>query len=155
MSNQDADAGPDATGARRGPVVVGVDGSSNAQRALILAADLARAFDADLAVFHALGLMTVIEGRHVPSEGHRDDIERLLRTEWCRALQGDPSLRWRAEIVYGSPADVLLNLGRDLGASFVVVGSRGVGDEQVLGSTSHHVVHHCDRPVVVVPPATR
>ena len=91
----------------------------------------------------------------MPSEGHRDDIERLLRTEWCHVLQGDPALRWRAEIVYGSPADVLLNLGRDLDASFVVVGSRGVGDEQALGSTSHHVVHHCDRPVVVVPPTDR
>lgn len=155
MSNQDADAESVATGNRRGPIVVGVDGSSNAQRALGLAADLARAFDVDLAVFHALGLMTVIEGRHVPSEGHRDDIERLLRSDWCHVLQGDPSLRWRAEIVYGSPADVLLNLGRDLDATFVVVGSRGVGDEQALGSTSHHVVHHCDRPVVVVPPVNR
>jgi nucleotide-binding universal stress UspA family protein len=155
MSNEDSGGVLAATDARRGPVVVGLDGSHNAQRALSLAADLARAFDVDLAVFHALGLMTVIEGRHVPSEGHRDDIERLLRTEWCHALQGDPSLRWRAEIVYGSPADVLLNLGRDLEASFVVVGSRGVGDEQALGSTSHHVVHHCDRPVVVVPPVAR
>jgi nucleotide-binding universal stress UspA family protein len=138
-----------------GPVIVGVDGSPNAQRALVLAADMSRCLDTDLVVFHALGLMTVIEGRHVPSEGHRDDIERLLRNEWCRSLQADPSLRWRAEIVYGSPADVLLNMGRDLDASFVVVGSRGVGDEQALGSTSHHVVHHCDRPVVVVPPLTR
>jgi nucleotide-binding universal stress UspA family protein len=139
----------------RGPVVVGVDGSSNAQRALAVAADLAACLDVDLAVFHALGLMTVIEGRHVPTEGHRDDIERLLRTEWCRPLQQDRSLRWRAELVYGSPADVLLNQGRYLDASFVVVGSRGVGDELALGSTSHHVVHHCDRPVVVVPPAGR
>ena len=155
MSNEDGGGMHAATEARRGPVVVGVDGSTNAQRALALAADLARAFDADLAVFHALGLMTVIEGRHVPAEGHRDDIERLLRMEWCHSLQLDPSLRWRAEIVYGSPADVLLNLGRDLDASFVVVGSRGVGDEQALGSTSHHVVHQCDRPVVVVPPADR
>ena len=138
-----------------GPIVVGVDGSANAQQALAVAAKLARSLGADLTVFHALGLMTVIEGRHVPSEGHRDDLERLLRNEWCHALQGDPSLRWRAEIVYGSPADVLLNMGRDLDASFVVVGSRGIGNELALGSTSHHVVHHCDRPVVVVPPSTR
>ena len=135
-----------------GPVVVGVDGSANAQRALGVAADLARRLDVDLVVLHALGLMTVIEGRHVPSEGHRDDIERLLRTVWCQSLQGDSTLRWRAEIVYGSPADVLLNHGAGLDASLVVVGSRGIGDELALGSTSHHVVHHCDRPVVVVPP---
>jgi nucleotide-binding universal stress UspA family protein len=139
----------------RGPVVVGVDGSPDAQRALALAAHLARALDVDLAVFHALGLMTVIDGRHVPSEGHRDDIERLLRNEWCGVLQGDPTLRWRAEIVYGSPADVLMGMGSDLQASFVVVGSRGAGEERLLGSTSHHVVHHCERPVVVVPPADR
>ena len=137
-----------------GPVVVGVDGSANAQRALGVAAELARRLDVDLVVLHALGLMTVIEGRHVPSEGHRDDIERLLRTEWCRPLQHDRSLRWRAEIVYGSPADVLLNQGTDLDASLVVVGSRGIGDELALGSTSHHVVHHCDRAVGVVPPLT-
>ena len=150
-TSRTAETGDEATmGA--GPVVVGVDGSANAQRALGVAADLARRLDVDLVVLHALGLMTVIEGRHVPSEGHRDDIEQLLRTEWCRSLQRDRSLRWRAEIVYGSPADVLLNQGTDLDASLVVVGSRGIGDELALGSTSHHVVHHCDRPVVVVPP---
>ena len=138
-----------------GPVIVGVDGSSNAQRALTLAAEIARTFDLDLAVFHAIGLMTVIEGRHVPSEGHRDDLERLLRLEWCASLANERDLRWRAELVYGSPADVLMKMGTGLDASFVVVGSRGVGAEQALGSTSHHVVHHCDRPVVVVPPGDR
>ncbi len=138
-----------------GPVIVGVDGSSNAQRALALAAEIAKRFDLDLAVFHAIGLMTMIEGRHVPSEGHRDDIERLLRLDWCAALANDRELRWRAELAYGSPADVLMKMGTGLDASFVVVGSRGVGDEQALGSTSHHVVHHCDRPVVVVPPSDR
>jgi nucleotide-binding universal stress UspA family protein len=138
-----------------GPVIVGVDGSANAKRALTLAAAIARRFDLDLAVFHAIGLMTVIDGRHVPSEGHRDDLERMLRLEWCAPLAGDRDLRWRAELVYGSPADVLMKMGTGLDASFVVVGSRGVGDELALGSTSHHVVHHCDRPVVVVPPADR
>jgi nucleotide-binding universal stress UspA family protein len=138
-----------------GPVIVGVDGSSNAQRALAMAAEIARRFDLDLAVFHAIGIMTVIEGRHVPSEGHRDDLERMLRLDWCASLANDRDLRWRAEMVYGSPADVLMKMGAGLDASFVVVGSRGVGDELALGSTSHHVVHHCDRPVVVVPPAGR
>jgi nucleotide-binding universal stress UspA family protein len=138
-----------------GPVIVGVDGSTNAQRALSVAAEIARRFDFDLAVFHAIGLMTVIEGQHVPSEGHRDDLERLLRLEWCASLVGQRELRWRAELVYGSPADVLMKMGDGLDASFVVVGSRGTGDELALGSTSHHVVHHCTRPVVVVPPADR
>jgi nucleotide-binding universal stress UspA family protein len=150
----DSDSAPGSI-STSGPVIVGVDGSANAKRALALAAEIARRFDLDLAVFHAIGLMTIIEGQHVPSEGHRDDLERMLRLEWCAPLAGDRDLRWRAELVYGSPADVLMKMGTGLDASFVVVGSRGVGDELALGSTSHHVVHHCDRPVVVVPPAER
>jgi nucleotide-binding universal stress UspA family protein len=136
-----------------GPVIVGIDGSANSRRAVDLAADLAEAFDVDLAVFHALGLMTVIEGEHVPTVGHRDDIERLLRTDWCAALAARPDLRWRAELVYGNPASVLLGMAAEYHASFVVVGSRGLNDEHALGSTSHHIVHHAECPVVVVPPA--
>jgi len=138
-----------------GPVVVGIDGSSNSRRAIGVAAELALAFDLDLAAFHALGLMTVIEGEHVPTASHRDDIERLLRHDWCAPLAANPSLRWRAELVYGSPASVLLGMAAEYDASFVVVGSRGLNDEHALGSTSHHVVHHGACPIVVVPPAER
>jgi nucleotide-binding universal stress UspA family protein len=134
-----------------GPVIVGVDGSANAQRALALAAGLARQFEVDLVVLHAVGLMSVIEGQHVPSEGRRDQLERMLDEEWCAPLREHQDLQWESHLVDGSPADVLLKAGSELQASFVVVGTRGIGQEQLLGSTSHHVVHHCDRPVVVVP----
>jgi nucleotide-binding universal stress UspA family protein len=133
-----------------GPVIVGVDGSSNSLRALAVAAELARRLDLELVVLHAVGLMTVIDGSHVPSEGRREELERLLREQWCATLTDE--LRWRAELVDGSPADVVMKMTSELDASLVVVGSRGVGDELALGSTSHHVVHHSDRPVVVVPP---
>lgn len=136
-----------------GPVLVGVDGSANSQRALALAASIAARFDLDLRVVHAVGLMSVIDGQHVPSEGRHDELDRLLRSDWCSGLVDTAGLRWSAGLVDGSPADVLMTVGAELDASFVVVGSRGVGGEQVLGSTSHHVVHNCDRPVVVVPPA--
>ncbi len=138
-----------------GPVVVGVDGSSNATRALLVAARLARALDTELAVFHALGLMTVINGEHVPSEGHHDEIEQVMGEQWCSVLQGDADLHWMAEIVLGSPTDVLMTKADDLAASFVVVGSRGARDEVSLGSTSTYLVHHCGHSVVVVPPADR
>jgi len=142
-----------------GPVIVGVDGSVNAQRALTLAAGLARRYDVDLVVLHAVGLMSVIDGQHVPSEGRRDQLEQLMHDDWCAPLREsddadpdlDADLEWECHLVDGSPADVLLKAASELVATFVVVGSRGTGTEQLLGSTSHHVVHHCDRPVVVVP----
>lgn len=136
-------------------VVVGVDGSPDAQHALRLARDVAARFDAELVVTHAVGLMTIIDGEHVPSEGRRAEIERLVEQVWCAPLRSDPQVPWRALLVDGPPADALLATAAEVDAEFIVVGSRGTGKEQVLGSTSHHVVHHTDRPVIVVPPADR
>lgn len=135
-----------------GPVVVGIDGSANAARAVGVAADLAVHLDVELVMVHAVGLMSVIDGRHVVSEGHRDELQRCLDDDWCAPLRATPGLRWRALLVDGSPIDVVTAVADDNDASLVVVGSRGVGQGQLLGSTSHHLVHHCTRPVVVVPP---
>jgi len=134
-----------------GPVLVGVDGSAGATRAVGVAAELARALQAELAVVHAVGMTAHVDGELVPAEGHLDEIERELRSEWCRAVPDD--IRWQAVLEYGTPADVLTRLAAERGAALVVVGARGVGEASpsLLGSTSHHVVHHCDRPVVVVP----
>lgn len=136
-------------------VVVGVDGSLDAQHALRLACEVAVRFDAELVVAHAVGLMTIIDGEHVPAEGRRAEIARLVEQVWCAPLRSDPQVPWRALLVDGPPADALLATAAEVDAEFIVVGSRGTGKEQVLGSTSHHVVHHTDRPVIVVPPADR
>ncbi len=138
-----------------GPVVVGADGSSNAGRALRVATWLAASTGVDLVVIHALGLTTVVDGRHVPTEGHEADVERQLVDDWCAALHDRDDLRWRAELRYGSPPDAVLGAVDELGASLVVVGTRGLREdsERLLGSTSHHVVHRATCPVVVVPPA--
>jgi nucleotide-binding universal stress UspA family protein len=136
-----------------GPVVVGVDGSANAERALAVAAKLARALDVEVRVVHALGMMTTIDGHKVPSHDHRHEIEQRLGDHWCAPLVSVDGLRWSAELRDGNPAEVLLHLAAEIGAGMIVVGARGVGADPdlMLGSTSHHVVHHGICPTVVVP----
>jgi nucleotide-binding universal stress UspA family protein len=57
----------------------------------------------------------------------------------------------------GSAAETILRLAADRDVAAVVVGSRGRSSlrSAVLGSVSNALVHHSDRPVVVVHPAEK
>ncbi len=135
-----------------GPVVVGVDGSSDAAHALDTAILLASSIGSELVAVHALGLMTVIDGEHVPSFDHRDEVERLLTDEWVAPVEA-AGVAHRAELLDGNPSEVLVHLAEDLQPAFLVVGARGIGEniDRELGSTSFHVMRHATCPVVVVP----
>lgn len=141
---------------RIGPVVVGVDGSANSRRALVLAGRHARSTGAELAVVHAVGLTEEIDGEHVPTFGHRDEIAANV-DGWCDALREDGWEKFRVELVDGAPVDALLRTADQLDASVIVVGRRGAGGrpELLLGSTAHQVVEHGQCPVLVIPPIGR
>jgi hypothetical protein len=53
----------------------------------------------------------------------------------------------------GSVADVILDVADEADAEAIVLGSRGLTGVRslLLGSISHAVLQHADRPVVVVP----
>jgi nucleotide-binding universal stress UspA family protein len=160
MSNEHTGTSDDQSGApvlTSGPIVVGVDGSPNAHRALDVARSLADATGVDVLAVHALGLMSELDGAHVPSSEHRGDIEQRLRDQWCQPLAALGDGRWSCRLVDGSPSDALLHTADDVDASFIVVGARGLGGhpDLMLGSTSHQVIHRSHCTTVVVPPADR
>ncbi|HEY5662909.1 MAG TPA: universal stress protein [Ilumatobacter sp.] len=138
---------------RSGPIVVGIDGSANAQRALSMAAAQARAVGAPLLVVHAIGLTEVIDGRHLPSHDHEAEIADLVDV-WCQALRDEGVADFDVRLVHGPPVDAILRTAHDEQASTIVVGRRGAGDrpELRLGSTAHQIVEHSRCPVLVIPP---
>lgn len=140
-----------------GPIVCGVDGSPNAHRALEIAAALANSTGIEVVAVHALGMMSELDGHHVPSSEHRDEIEQRMREVWCRPLEGLGAGRWTARLADGPPSDALLHTADEVGASFIVVGARGIGGhpDLMLGSTSHQVIHRSHCATVVVPPEDR
>lgn len=141
----------------RGPIVVGVDGSPNAHRAVSVAGSLADSTGVNVLAVHALGLMSEIDGAHVPSSEYRGEIEQRLRDDWCRPLNGLGQQRWSCRLVDGPPSEALLHTADEVGASFIVVGARGLGGhpDLMLGSTSHQVIHRSHCATVVVPPEDR
>lgn len=135
-------------------IVVGIDGSESARRALEWAITLAQRFSAEVVAVHAVGLLTRFgDGTPVPSQSHLAELRRAFETEWCQPLaaSGTPH-----RLVYqdGPPVPVLLAIAEREAADLIVVGSRGTGGfpELLLGSTSHQVAEHSHRPVLIVPP---
>jgi len=123
------------------PIVVGVDGSGSARRALVWAAGAAQAVDAELLLVAA-----------VTGAAQRADVEKLLETEWADpARQADHP--FRTMVVDGDPRLALDAVAIEKDAALMVVGA---GHERWfpalhLGSVSHHLAQHAGRPLCVVP----
>lgn len=144
---------PGQRGPDSGPVVVGVDGSEEAGRALEFAAGQAASRQVAL---HAVQVLpepqwlgpVVAYGPWLEDvaaaaeDGVREELEPI-RAEY-------PDLTIRATVLRGHPADALRQAGSD--AQLVVVGSRGrsAARSMLLGSISHGVLHHAPCPVAVV-----
>jgi nucleotide-binding universal stress UspA family protein len=143
-------------------IVVGVDGSEGASRAVRLAARLASQTGAEVVAVHAVPIPVFADGYvYVAgslSEDWRlgwkqwlEEVHEVLEHTWCRPLS-ESGVRFRAETLEGG-ADEVIDFARREHADLIVVGRRGRGGlrELVLGSFSHRLVHHADQPVVVVP----
>lgn len=138
------------------PVVVGIDGSPDARRALCLAGEIALGLGTRLVIVHAVGLTDVVEGRHVVSEQHHDEIAQQF-SSWCDAVRTVGVSDWDERLVQGAPVDTVLRVAEDDDAGLIVIGRQGAGSrpEMLLGSTAHQVVEHSTCPVLVVPPIGR
>lgn len=131
-------------------LVVGVDGSPGAERALHWAAQEARLWAARLHIVHCYPTE--------PDTGVWLDDDRRTATDTldaitARAHEQLAGLEWDAKVEWapsGSWAYKLVDNAR--GADLLVVGSRGLGGflQLLLGSVSHHVSTHAATTVVVV-----
>jgi nucleotide-binding universal stress UspA family protein len=138
-------------------LLVGVDGSEDARRALEWGMVLARICDAELIVAHAAGLLAHLgEGDLSPTEGHKAEMRRALEEDWSAPLVTS-GVSYRTIMPEGPPVMALLDVATSEEVDLIVVGRRGSGSggtkEVLLGSTSHQLVERAHRPVLVVPPA--
>lgn len=141
-----------------GTIVVGVDGSEPAARAVSWCARHAPSLGAAVLVVHAVDLpMAGAPGiGYAPlppiTEEERADLTTIVRDRWSAPLVA-AGVDFRVEVVDGPAATALKDAARNTDADLVVVGRRGRGGfaELLLGSTSHHLSHHLDRPLVIVP----
>ncbi len=144
------------TGRTERPVVVGVDGSADARRALLLAGDMARARGAELVIVHAVGLTDMVAGEHVIAERHPAEIAEQFEG-WCRAVRSVGVDEWTPILRHGNPVETLLGVARETDAGLIVIGRQGSGQRPalLLGSTAHQIAERAECPVLIVPPVGR
>jgi nucleotide-binding universal stress UspA family protein len=139
-------------GSRR--IVAGVDGSPSSLRALDFACREAASTGDTVAVVRAWKPGTVPIDKHgdVPSKMSTTlrHEEEILNEVVARARAEHQGIAMEADFIATDPARALVDASAR--ARLVVVGTRGltVVERAVLGSVSHHVLHHAQCPVAVV-----
>lgn len=138
-------------------IVVGVDGSEHARRAVAWAVQEARLRGADLELAYAVNdrdLPAWPATHVVPSHEELADAGRELLDEALQEVEGS-GVEAVATSGSGSPTRRLCEAAE--GAYLLVVGARGLGGFTglLMGSVSQQVVAHSPCPVVVVVPERR
>ncbi|HTU98211.1 MAG TPA: universal stress protein [Solirubrobacteraceae bacterium] len=137
-------------------IVVGTDGSATAKLAVNEAVRLARALSAPVHVVSAYQpMLAKVSG--APEGAAKvwqplpdDEVERIL-TEAVAGVRLS-GLEASAHAVRKDPADALLEVADEVGASMIVVGSKGMHGARrlALGNVPNKVSHHARCNVLIV-----
>jgi nucleotide-binding universal stress UspA family protein len=138
-------------------IVVGVDASEHAKRALQWAVEEARLREAEIVVVHAVHQPDIAAMPAVlPMPSHEELMAagNAVVDELLAGVEAS-DVKVLREVRSGGAAGVICAAAND--ADLVVVGARGLGGFRglLLGSVTQQVVAHSPRPVVVVVPEGR
>lgn len=137
-------------------ILVPVDGSQNALRAVRYALGLAGALGARIRLFYVFPVSSVeIIGMAGMS---RDDIEHAAQAAAQRVFDklhaeiGETDVKLVDETSIGDPAEEIIRCTEDDHELLVILGRRGLSRIQslLLGSVSEKVVRHAHSPVTVI-----
>lgn len=136
-------------------VVVGTDGSKNAQNAVELAGAMALRTGGRVVLVHVFEPLAHLEDMN---NGHSfadlaEKTRATLAGSWSEPVR-NAGAEFETRLVHGSPAEAIMDVADEVDADFVVAGARGLGRLKMLmlGSTSSKMVQASRRPVVIVPP---
>ena len=129
-----------------GPIVVGLDGSEGATRALDWAIDLAEATDAHIVAVNA----PILGANNAMMDAASQSLE-----QWCAPI-AERSVPHETLVEPGDARTALEHVADDTDASLLVVGTRGLGPVRglLLGSVAGYLARYSERPIAIVPRPT-
>ncbi|HEX2115304.1 MAG TPA: universal stress protein [Alphaproteobacteria bacterium] len=136
-------------------VLVPVDGSDNAVRALERAVALVR--DRKPFELHLLnvqpslsGDVTTFVGSATVRDYHREEGEKALAS--ARTMLDRQGIPYTQHVTVGPVGESIAGFAKKLGCETIIMGTRGMGKiaGALLGSVSTEVIRHSDVPVTLV-----
>jgi nucleotide-binding universal stress UspA family protein len=132
-------------------IVLAVDGSEAAQRALAVAADIASKYGSEVIAVHVLEQQL---GRGGPIAFETTEEATRVADDATRTLK-DVGVSARPEAraaLAGRAAQEIMNVAANEDAGLIVLGSRGMSDWQglLIGGVAHKVVHLSSVPVLII-----
>lgn len=139
-------------------IIVGVDGSPSSARAVDWCAAHAAALEAEVVAVYSIDMPVyaaspfALVSPRVPTKPDHDELRHGIQREWCAPLS-KASVSFRVVLMDGPPAPAIMAVAERAAADLVVTGRRGKGGfaKLLLGSTSHQLSHHLNRPLLIVP----
>ncbi len=143
------------------PILAAVDMGEGSHAAVLWASELAEKTGASLQILHVIHDPAERPGKYArhksdPLEPMADTAERML-SEFLAEMRADhPRLRGLAmattKLARGLPVQTIVNEARELGASLIVIGSRGKSgfSKLLYGSNTQGVTRLSPVPVTVV-----
>ena len=142
-------------------ILVPLDGSDHAEKALLWSLDLAEKYGASIELLTIIPIpkmfMTGVYSKsgEIPLFGPTPKemqkfAETMLKDELNKAKNRSPSLKISTKILEGNPSDKIIEAAKEGDFNLIVMGSRGLGKtkEFFLGSVSDRVA--CESKITVV-----
>ena len=147
-------------------ILVPIDGSEKAKKALDQALQLAKIHDSDVEILHVMILAEDLSSEpetpvkiDTPSEWIEESLTKIrvnAKKMLSEAVEEASNIgldgRVTSKLLVGNPVDLILREAEEGSFDLIVIGDRGLSGlkEFVLGSVSHQVVDHSKIPVLVV-----
>ena len=133
-------------------VLVAIDHSEVAQRALAAAKDLALLSKGEVWVLHLREKEVIAQMGDVPSESEADAESPISAAVEALTKAGVTAHGEVRDTTFGHAAREIMEDAKEHDVGVIVMGTRGRSDlgGLVLGSTAHKVIHLADRPVLVI-----
>ncbi len=133
-------------------ILVPIDGSANANAALIEAATLASQYEPSLASVTLINVINISKNPTQTVEATQEAEAVLNKGKQVIVDAGIDESKIDMRIHHGVPADAILAVSLEIDANIIMIGRRGLStmSELLMGSVSSAVLHRCGNSTIAI-----